>query len=212
MHSCLGARRSATRSLLIGKHLNFEYLRTKILQIIIIKISQLIIFVNLFNFRNAAIRDFCEVIRKPVYGALFPVRAKQLLPLNNDLTKTLRLHPVILKNGDRSYGYYPCESVCPGQSGTTERFYYIPNKVLFLKLTADRGSRNLSKSTASHYCFNSRNDTKMSDRRALSAAYANFMETSKTRMEWPWLTDRKLSVQFLNEKIQQTCNQKKLKS
>lgn len=134
------------------------------------------------------------------------------MPLDGDLQASLTLSSIVMKNGTKSFGWRLSESVCPGQRTAANPLLYIPTTVLFLKQTAENWSRNLSSKTLCHYFFNYSNGEKVYEKDTPMDAYANFMETFKTRVEWNWLTDQSLTVRYLHEKVQQKCPMLKKKN
>ncbi|XP_011311453.1 cap-specific mRNA (nucleoside-2'-O-)-methyltransferase 1 [Fopius arisanus] len=159
--------------------------------------------------RYALINKFCQALWKPEYKppSSCPVRAKELHPLDRDLPERLRLRPCTLKNGKKTHGYYPDESAYPRRATSeSEPIFFVPNTVLFLKTTNPPWRRVISKRTGYHYFFNpNNNETHYGSRRPYDAC-ASFRETFVHRIEWPWLEDQKISIDYLYEKVKEQCS------
>ncbi|XP_015110560.1 cap-specific mRNA (nucleoside-2'-O-)-methyltransferase 1 [Diachasma alloeum] len=156
--------------------------------------------------RYALINKFCQALWKPENSSYHAVRAKELYPLDRDLPLKLQVQPCVLKNNRKTFAHYPDESPYPGRTRSdSQPLFFVPNTVMFLKTTSAPWWRVISKSTGYHYYFNPKTNEGLYDNQRPVSACASFLETFATRLQWHWLEDQSLSIEYLYDNVKQRC-------
>ncbi|XP_034950206.1 cap-specific mRNA (nucleoside-2'-O-)-methyltransferase 1-like [Chelonus insularis] len=157
--------------------------------------------------RQNAINKFCESLWSPNNSSFMRIRPKPMFSLDDDLKSKLNLKLRTLKNGKTVKAFHPGEPPYSqeAQNNNVDRFFFVPNSLMFLKSTSPPWSLHLSKRTGVHYFFNSRENIQVyNDRRPKDVA-AHFSKTYENRVIWYWQQNPDFNLNYLCHEIKRKC-------
>ncbi|KAK0163021.1 hypothetical protein PV327_006737 [Microctonus hyperodae] len=156
--------------------------------------------------RQYLIHQFCETLWKPTNNSFARVRPGKLHSLDEDMTRTIPLKSIQMKNGLDVMAYYPPQpSYSLNLNNDNEPFYYIPSGIIFMNFTRKPWSVHLSRSTGLHYFFNSKTNDKVYNDKRPQSAEADFSYSFEKRIILDVTNNESSSINLLNTKTKAKC-------